>query len=75
MQTTLTIDDQLFEQAAKLVAVQNPTILVEMALMEFIKHHQVPEKNNLLDLYGVGGIRKDYDYKKLRCAEDNDALG
>lgn len=73
-QTTLTIDDNLFIEAARLVAIQDKNQLVEMALTELIKNHQLSKKANLLELYGVGGIRDDYDYKKLRCDEDNNAL-
>lgn len=67
MQTTITIDDNLIEQAAKLANTQNQSQLIELALSEFIKHHQaVPQKPRLLELYGAGGIREDYNYKALR---------
>ena len=72
--TTLTIDNNLFTQAAKLVSIEDKSQLVEMALTEFIKNHQSAKKLNLLDLYGTGGIREDYDYKKLRCDEDSNVL-
>ena len=67
MQTLLTIDDALFEQAAKLADTQNQNQLVELALSEFIRQHQKQDANSkILGLYGIGGIREDYDYKALR---------
>jgi hypothetical protein len=74
-QTTLIINDNLFIQAAQLTSIQDKNQLVELALTEFIKNHQATQKLNLLDLYGKGGIREDYDYKKLRTEEDNHVLG
>ncbi len=73
-QTTLTLDDNLFTQALQLTSIQDKNQLVELALTEFIKNHQSTQKLNWLDLYGSGGIREDYDYKKLRCDEDSHAL-
>lgn len=75
MQTMLIIDDKLFNEASNLVSENNPNLLVEMALTKLIKNHQSPKRTNLLDLYGAGGIREDYDYKKLRCDENNNVLG
>jgi hypothetical protein len=69
MQATLMINDQLFETAANLVSVQNPTLLVEMALTEFIKNHQVPPQHDIRSLVGKVAIAPDYDYKKLRIGE------
>jgi hypothetical protein len=69
MQTTLTIDDQLFAEAANLVAVQNPDLLIEMALTEFIKNHQAVKKRDIRELVGKVEIAPDYDYKKLRVGE------
>lgn len=73
-QTTLTIDDSLFIQAANLVDINDKNQLIELALIEFIKNHQSTKsaiKLNFLDLYGSGGIREDYDYKRLRTEEEN----
>ena len=69
MQATLVIDDQLFEQAANLVAVKNPDLLIEMALKEFIKNHQISGKRDVRELVGKIEIAPEYDYKKLRSAE------
>lgn len=67
MQTTITIDDNLLQEAAKLANTDNQSQLVEMALSEFIQHHQLTQKKpRILDLLGAGGIREDYDYKALR---------
>ena len=67
MQTTITIDDNLIEEAAKLANTHNQSQLIELALSEFIKYHQPGHrKSKLLELYGAGGIREDYDYKALR---------
>jgi hypothetical protein len=71
MQTTITIDNKLIEEAAKLVDIQNQNQIIEMALQEFIKKHSLNQaKSKLLKLYGAGGIREDYDYKALRNEED-----
>ncbi|SJM90018.1 conserved hypothetical protein [Crenothrix polyspora] len=70
MQTTLIIDDKLFEEAANLVSVQNPNLLVEMALTEFIRNHQQPKKRDIRELIGKVEISPDYDYKKLRNYSD-----
>lgn len=75
MQTLLTIDDKLFSEATKIAAIQDPNQLVEAALREFIVNHQQPKKNNLLDLFGAGGIANDYDYKALRNGGDQNVSG
>ena len=40
MQTTLTLDDKLFQEAANLISVRNPDLLIEMALTEFVENHR-----------------------------------
>lgn len=70
MQTTLTIDDRLFAEAANLVAVQNPDVLIEMALTEFIKNHQV-KKHDIRELVSKVEIAPDYDDKKLEPKENS----
>ena len=55
MQTTITIDDNLIEEAAKLANTQNKSLLIELALSEFIKHHQPGhQKSRLLERTGTG---------------------
>lgn len=70
MQTTITIDDTLLAEAAKLANTDNQSQLIALALSEFIQHHQPTQKRpRILDLLGAGGIREDYDYKALRNEE------
>jgi Arc/MetJ family transcription regulator len=67
-QTTLTINDNLFVQAAQLTSIQDKNQLVELALTELIKNHQ-SRKKDVRDLIGKVQIAPDYDYKKLRICE------
>jgi Arc/MetJ family transcription regulator len=69
MQTTITIDDNLIEEAAKLANIQNQSQLIELALSEFIKRRQQPQKYDVRDLVGKVSIDPDYDYKKMRTDE------
>jgi len=75
MQTTLNIDDKLFDEAIKITAIDDKNRVIETALREFIENHRPSKKIKLLDLYGAGGIRDDYDYKNLRCEGDSDVSG
>ena len=65
------LDDNLLAEASRLASVQDQELLIKMALREFINNHQA-SKFNMLDLYGIGGISEDYDYKQLRGNENND---
>lgn len=69
MQTTVNIDDKLIEEAAKLADTQNQSQLIELALREFIDHHQRPKKRDIRELVGKVSIDPDYDYKKMRTGE------
>lgn len=69
MQTTLTIDDKLFQEAANLVSVRNPNLLVEMALTEFVENHRETKKRDIRELVGKVELSPEYDYKKLRIGE------
>ena len=69
MQTILTINDQLFEDAANIVSIKNPNLLIEIVLKEFIKNHQPQHKRDIRELVGKVEIDPDYDYKKLRIGE------
>jgi hypothetical protein len=69
MQTILTINDQLFEDAANIVSIKNPNLLIEIVLKEFIKNHQPQQKRDIRELVGKVEIDPDYDYKKLRIGE------
>jgi hypothetical protein len=75
MQTTLTIDDNLWAEAAKLARVENQNQLIALALAEFIQNHAKQSQNNILELYGSGGISDDYDYKALRLDGNNHVSG
>ncbi len=66
MQTVLNVNDKLFQEAANLLAVQNPNQLIGIALTELIKNHQI-KKRDVRELVGKIKIDPDYDYKKLRC--------
>ncbi len=71
MQTTIEINEQLITKAAKLANTNNQSQLIEMALSEFIKNHSLKRTTaKILELYGTGGIRDDYDYQALRREED-----
>ena len=71
MQTTITIDDSLLEEAAKLANIDNQSQVIELALSEFIHHHrQFPKKHDIRDLVGKVSIDPDYDYKKMRIGEE-----
>ncbi|TSA37161.1 MAG: type II toxin-antitoxin system VapB family antitoxin [Methylococcaceae bacterium] len=69
MQTTITINDKLLEEAIKLANTDNQSQLIEMALSEFIKNHAPTTKHDVRDLVGKVNIDPDYDYKKLRIGE------
>jgi uncharacterized protein HemY len=69
MQTTITINDKLLEEAIKLANTDNQSQLIEMALSEFIKNHAPTTKHDVRDLVGKVSIDPDYDYKKLRIGE------
>ena len=64
MRTNIVLDDKLIEEAFKYANVKTKRELVDLALREFVEYHK---RRNLMDLYGQGGIRKDYDYKSLRA--------
>jgi|GEM_PF-2548693 len=66
-QTTPTIDDNLFAEAAKVVAIEDKNRLAEMASTELIQNHQAAKKRGIRER--VCKIAIDYDYKKLRIGE------
>ena len=70
MQTTITIDDQLLAEAAKLANIDNQSQVIELALNEFIHRRQLPKKHDIRDLVGKVSIDPDYDYKKMRIGEE-----
>jgi len=68
MRTNIVLDDELIEEAFKYSDARTKRELIHRALEEFVASHK---RRNLLDLYGIGGLRSDYDYKALR-ARDGD---
>ncbi len=67
MRTNIVLDEELVKEAFKYAKVRSKRDLVHLALREFVDHHR---RRNLLDLYGKGGIREDYDFKQLRTGGD-----
>lgn len=63
MRTNIVLDDELVQEAFKYTTAKTKRELVQQALLEFVEKHR---RRNLLELYGQGGIREDYDYKALR---------
>ena len=63
MRTNIVLDDKLVKEAMKLANVKTKREAVDVALRRFV---QSGKQRKLLDLFGTGGIRKDYDYKRTR---------
>lgn len=63
MRTNIDLDDALVEEAFRLVPVSTKKELVHLALKELIESRR---RLDMRDLRGTGGIRPDYDYKRLR---------
>ncbi len=64
MRTNIVIDDDLLKEAFACSEARTKRELVERALREFVERRR---RKNLLELFGKGGIRDDYDYKDLRA--------
>jgi len=75
MQTTLMIDDGLFAEATRLVSINNPNQLVELALTELIKSRRSVKKLDINDLVGKVSIDPNYNYKKLEELKERILLG
>ena len=65
MRTNIVLDDKLVKEAMKLADVRTMREAVDLALRRFV---QSGKQRKLLELYGSGGVRKDYDYKRVRSA-------
>ena len=65
MRTNIVLDDKLVKEAMRLANVRTVTEAVAVALRHFV---QSGRQRKLLDLYGTGGVRKGYDYKRARSA-------
>lgn len=66
MRTNIDLDDALVEEAFRYAGVSTKKELVHLALRELIASRK---RLDIRDLRGAGGIRPDYDYKKLRNEE------
>lgn len=67
MQTHITLDNELIEEALALTGAKTKSELVRMAIMELIHSRK---KKNLLDLAGQIQFSNDFDYKKARELRD-----
>lgn len=65
MRTNIVLDERLVKEAMKLANVTTKREAVDVALRRFV---QSGRQKKLLDLYGTGGMRRDYDYKRTRSA-------
>lgn len=65
MRTNIVLDDKLVKEAMRLANVRTMREAVDVALKRFV---QCGRQRKLLDLYGTGGLRKGYDYKRARSA-------
>ena len=63
MRTNIVLDEKLVKEAMKLANVKTKREVVNLALQRFV---QSGKQKRLLDLHGDGGVRKNYDYKKVR---------
>ena len=63
MRTNIVLDDKLVKEAMRLAKVSTMREAVAVALQRFV---QSGNQRKLLDLYGAGGVRKGYNYKRLR---------
>lgn len=63
MRTNIVLDDKLVREAMRLANVRTMREAVNVALRRFV---QSGKQRRLLELYGTGGVRKNYDYKKMR---------
>ncbi len=65
MRTNIVLDDKLVKEAMRLANVRTMREAVAVALRRFV---QSGRQRKLLELYGSGGVRKDYDHKRARSA-------
>ena len=63
VRTNIVLDDRLVREAMKLAKARTMREAVDIALRRFV---QGGKQRKLLDLYGTGGVRKDYDHKRVR---------
>ena len=63
MRANIELDDEVVRQAMKLANVRTKREAVDAALRKFV---QVGNQKKVLDLFGTGGLRKNYNYKGTR---------
>ena len=63
VRTNIVLDDKLVRQAMKLANVRTMREAVDAALRKFV---QSGKQKKVLELFGTGGLRKNYDYKSAR---------
>ena len=66
MRTSIVLDEKLVKEAMKIANVKTKREAVHVALRRFV---QTGKQRKLLDLYGTGGVDRDYDYKKARSGD------
>lgn len=65
MRTNIVLDGRLVKEAMKLANVSTMREAVDVALRRFV---QSGKQKKVLELFGTGGLHKDYDYKRARSA-------
>jgi Arc/MetJ family transcription regulator len=63
VRTNIVLDERLVREAMKLAGAKTMREAVDIALLRFV---QSGRQKKLLDLYGTGGVRKDYNYRRAR---------
>jgi Arc/MetJ family transcription regulator len=63
VRTHIVLDERLVREAMTLAGAKTMREAVDIALRRFV---HIGRQKKLLDLYGTGGVRKDYDYKRAR---------
>ena len=63
MRTNIDLDDDLLREALSFADVKTKKDLVHLALREFVERRR---RRDVRELRGTVGIRRDYDYKRLR---------
>ena len=64
--TNIVLDENIVQEALKLSKLKTKRALIDTALREFVVSHKKP---NIFDLFGIGGIDEDYDYKAMRSRD------
>jgi Arc/MetJ family transcription regulator len=65
VRTNIVLDEKLVKEAMRLANVRTMREAVAVALERFV---QSGKQRKLLELYGTGGMRRGYDYKRARSA-------